>query len=184
MNPAAGFLLNIGFTANAITLLGLVGHLFAAVLISSGRITWAGFVILLFAPLDALDGAMARLAGKPSQFGAFFDSVVDRYSELVLFAGLLVYYQQQSDLLGSILVYASIAGSIMVSYARARAEALGFDARIGILSRLERYLILVPVLIFNIPKVGLWILAILTNLTAVQRILYVKKQSLQKNRPA
>ncbi len=134
-------------------------------------------MILLTAPLDALEGAMATLRGQSSQFGAFLDSVTDRYSELFLFGGLLIFYSQHHDLSGSILVYAAAAGSIMVSYIRSRAETLGFSAKIGLLSRLERYIILVPALLLNYPKIALWILAIFANFTALQRVWHVRRQA-------
>jgi CDP-diacylglycerol--glycerol-3-phosphate 3-phosphatidyltransferase len=169
-------LLKIGLKPNAITLFGLVGHLIAAYLLIKGHLTWAGIVIIIFAPLDALDGVMARISGNSSRFGAFLDSVTDRYAEFVLYGGLLLYFHSQANLLGTSLVYLSVMGSIMVSYARARAESLNLTAKVGLLSRMERYLVLIPALVFKIPMVGLWILAIFTNVTALQRIFTVKSQ--------
>jgi CDP-diacylglycerol---glycerol-3-phosphate 3-phosphatidyltransferase len=130
----------------------------------------------LTAPFDFLDGMVARLRKEPSDFGAFVDSVTDRYSELVLFGGLLIYYLLQSNWVACIGIYLAAIGSQMVSYARSRAESLGFEAKIGILTRFERYLVMVPSLIFNYPMVGVWILAIFTNITAMQRIFYVRQQ--------
>jgi len=177
LEPIASFLNRIGLKPNTVTLSGLIGHTIAAYLIARGHITWGGLLILVMAPVDALDGTMARLRGEPSKFGAFIDSVTDRYSELVLFGGLLVYFLSVNNWLGCGLVYIAAAGSVMVSYTRARAETLGFDAKIGLLSRVERYIILIPALIFNIPLVGLGIIAVLSNFTAVQRIWSVRKQA-------
>jgi len=177
LNPVAVFLVKKGFSPDLISLFGLVGHAGAAYLIATGRFTWAGILILVFAPLDALDGTMARFLNRPGKFGAFFDSVVDRYSELLLFGGMVVYYGLSRDFTGTILAYLSLMGSVMVSYSRARAEALGFTAKIGLLSRVERYIILIPALIFRLLPVGLWILAFLTNFTALQRVIAVKRQA-------
>jgi CDP-diacylglycerol--glycerol-3-phosphate 3-phosphatidyltransferase len=131
-------------------------------------------------PVDALDGTMARLRGEPTEFGAFVDSVTDRYSELVIFGGLLYYYLQQGEGLLAVLAYLAAAGSVLVSYTRARAQSLGVETKVGLLTRLERYLILSPALVFNIPHIALWILAVFTNLTALQRILDVRSKAHQK----
>jgi len=176
VEPIAGFLNRIGLKPNVVTYLGLIGNTIGAILLATGHITWGGIVVLLMGPMDALDGTMARLRGESSKFGAFVDSVTDRYSELVILAGLMAYYLQESNWLVCGLVYVSAVGSVMVSYIKARAEALGFDARVGILTRAERYLVLAPSLVFNIPIIGLWILAVLSNFTAVQRFIYVRKQ--------
>jgi CDP-diacylglycerol--glycerol-3-phosphate 3-phosphatidyltransferase len=129
------------------------------------------------APIDALDGTMARLRNEPTRFGGFVDSVTDRYSELLIFGGLLYHFSVQDSNTGVILAFLAAAGSLMVSYTRARAEALNYDAKIGILTRVERYIVLIPGLVFNFPLIALWILAILTNFTAWQRIWYVRKQA-------
>jgi CDP-diacylglycerol--glycerol-3-phosphate 3-phosphatidyltransferase len=139
--------------------------------------TLGGILIFLMGPVDALDGTMARLRGEATEFGAFVDSVTDRYSELVIFGGLLYFYLQQGEWLMVVLAYLAAAGSVLVSYTRARAQSLGVETKVGILTRLERYLVLVPALIFNIPHIALWILAVLTNLTALQRILHVRRKA-------
>lgn len=177
LDPAGAFLNKLGIHPNTMTLLGLAGHLGAAILIAFGEIRWGGVVVLLTAPVDALDGTMARLRGKPSRFGGFLDSVVDRYAELILLGGLLVYYTQRTEWLPIVLVYVAAAGSIMVSYTKARAEGLGFKVNVGLLTRVERYIVIVPCLIFNIPLIMLWILAIFTNITAIQRIITVRRIS-------
>jgi len=174
--PVARLLIRIGLKPNVVTYLGLIGNFVGAYLIAIGQITWGGIMVLLMGPLDGLDGTMARMKGESTKFGAFIDSVTDRYSELVILAGLMAYFLQQQNWLACGLVYLSAAGSVMVSYIKARAEALGFDAKVGLLTRAERYLVLAPCLVFNIPMVALWILAIFANVTAVQRFIYVRKQ--------
>ncbi|MEN4099736.1 MAG: CDP-alcohol phosphatidyltransferase family protein [Anaerolineaceae bacterium] len=174
--PIAAFLTRLGIYPNTITILGLAGHFIAAYLVVTGQLTIAGILLIVIAPFDFLDGMMARMRGESTRFGAFVDSVTDRYSELVIFGGLLLYFIQIENWLACALTYLAASGSILVSYIRARAESLHFDTSIGILTRLERYLVLIPALIFNIPVVAMWIIAILANLTALQRIHVVRQQ--------
>lgn len=174
--PIAILLNRLGIHPNIVTLFGLVGHGVAAFFVATGHLTIGGILVLVMGPVDFLDGTMARLRGKFSQFGAFVDSVVDRYSELIILGGLLYYFTQQENWIGCGLVYLAAVGSVLVSYVRAKAEALGFNAKMGILTRLERYFILVPALIFNIPMIGLAIIALLANFTALQRIFNVRHQ--------
>ncbi|MCJ7703312.1 MAG: CDP-alcohol phosphatidyltransferase family protein [Anaerolineales bacterium] len=177
LEPIAVFFNRIGILPNTMTLLGLVGHTFGALFLFQGKMFIGGMIILAMAPIDALDGTMARLREEPSDFGAFVDSVTDRYSELVIFLALIIFYSQQGEWLNCSVVYMAAAGSVLVSYVRSRAESLGYEAKVGILTRLERYVVLVPSLIFNIPLVGLWIVAVMANFTAIQRIIYVRKQA-------
>jgi CDP-diacylglycerol--glycerol-3-phosphate 3-phosphatidyltransferase len=177
LDPIARALNGIGLMPNTVTILGLVGNTIGAYLLATGHIGWGGVIVLLMGPIDALDGTMARLRGEPSLFGAFVDSVTDRYSELVIFAGLLVYFLTQANWLGAALAYFAAAGSVLVSYVKSRAQTLGFDCETGILTRAERYLVLAPLLVINQPMIALWIIAILANLTAFQRILYVRAQA-------
>jgi len=181
LDPLANFLNRLGIMPNTVTILGLVGNTVGAFFLARGQMTLGGIFILLMGPVDALDGTMARLRGESSEFGAFVDSVTDRYSELVIFGGLLFYYLQQGDWLLALLSYVAAAGSILVSYTRARAQSLGHETKVGMLTRMERYLVLAPALVFNLPQIALWILAVLANLTALQRILDVRRQA-HKNR--
>lgn len=176
VDPVARFMNNLGLMPNTMTLLGLLGNTIGAILIAQGEMTWGGILIWLMGPVDALDGAMARLRGMASDYGAFVDSVTDRYSELVIFAGMLYYFAQQGNVLAGILVFVAAAGSVLVSYVRARGQSLGADTKVGILTRMERYLVLAPGLIFQQPVWALWIIAILANITAVQRIIDVRRQ--------
>ena len=174
-DPFGAFFNRLGLTPNMMTILGLIGNTIGAYFLWQGNMLVGGLIILAMGPIDALDGTMARLRGEPSNFGAFVDSVTDRYSELVIYLGLLLHFNQQGDWIAVAGVYLAAAGSVLVSYVRARAQSLGYEAKIGILSRFERYAVLAPTLVFNIPTIGIWIIAILANITAVQRILFVRK---------
>jgi CDP-diacylglycerol--glycerol-3-phosphate 3-phosphatidyltransferase len=175
-DTSAGFLNRLGIHPNTITILGLVGHVVAAVFAAMGMLTWSGIILLVMAPLDFIDGTMARLRGAPSRFGSFVDSVTDRYSEFVILGGLMVYYLGKADMPGVVVVYLAAAGSLLVSYIRSKAEGLGFDCKVGLLTRVERYIVLIPALIFHFPFIGICIIAALTHLTALQRIFHVRKQ--------
>lgn len=176
LDPIAGFLNNLGLMPNTITILGLLGNTVGAILLVQGKMTIGGILILLMGPVDALDGTMARLRGESSAFGAFVDSVTDRYSELVIFAGLLIHYLLGGDWFLAGLTYVAASGSVLVSYVRARAQSLGYETKVGVLTRMERYLVLAPSLVINLPVIGLWIIAVLANVTAFQRILDVRRQ--------
>jgi CDP-diacylglycerol--glycerol-3-phosphate 3-phosphatidyltransferase len=175
LDPIGAFLNRLGLMPNTITIIGLVGNTIGAYFLWQGQMLVGGLIILAMGPVDALDGTMARLRGEPSDFGAFVDSVTDRYSELVIFLGLLLYYNQQGDWVNTLGVYLAAAGSVLVSYIRARAQSLGYEAKVGILTRAERYAVLAPTLIFNIPWLGVWIIAVLANITAMQRIIHVRR---------
>ena len=182
LDPIGGFLNRIGLHPNTMTLLGVIGNALGAVLIARGEMVWGGILILLMGPVDGLDGTMAHLRGMAGQFGAFVDSVSDRYSELIIFAGLLYYYSQKGDSTTMLVVYAAAAGSVLVSYIRSRGQSLGWDTKIGILTRMERYMILAPALILSawnewILIGALWIIAVLANITALQRIIDVRRQA-------
>ena len=180
LEPIAGFLNSLGLMPNTVTLFGLFGVTIGAYFLAVGQVTLGGLIILVMAPIDALDGTMARLRGESSQFGAFVDSVTDRYSELVIFGGLLVLFSQQQDWLGVSLTYLAAAGSVLVSYIRSRAESVGFDSKIGIFSRVERFLVLIPCLVFNVPIIAVGAIALFANITALQRILHVRRQAYEK----
>jgi CDP-diacylglycerol--glycerol-3-phosphate 3-phosphatidyltransferase len=180
LDPIGAFLNRIGLMPNTMTILGLLGNTAGAIFLAQGKMTIGGLIILAMGPVDALDGTMARLRGEPREFGAFVDSVTDRYSELVIFGGLLVYYIQQGNWTAALVTYFAAGGSVLVSYIRARASSLGYDTKVGILTRMERYLVLAPTLVLNIPLVGLWIIAILANITAFQRILDIRRQTHSK----
>jgi CDP-diacylglycerol--glycerol-3-phosphate 3-phosphatidyltransferase len=180
LDPVGVFFNRLGIFPNTMTLIGLAGNIVAAAILAVGHITVGG--ILLMGLIDTLDGTMARLRGMPSDFGAFVDSVTDRYSELVIFGGLLYYFLHKGDWITSLGIYIAIGGSVLVSYVRARAASLGMDTKVGFLSRFERYLVLAPTLIFNIPVIGIWIIAVFANFTALQRIVDVRRQAHEQNK--
>ena len=167
----------LGIHPNYITAAGFIGTVVGAAMLALGHITIGGIIILLMGPVDALDGAAARASGEKSTFGAFADSVTDRYSEAITYLGLMIYYlNQPNSSTPMLLIFLAFVGSVMVSYTKARAEALGFECNIGLLTRAERYLILAPLLVFNVPLIALWIVAPLANFTALQRIWHVRSQ--------
>ncbi len=182
LDPIGAFFLRLGLTPNMVTVIGLVGSAGAALLLARGQFVWGGVMVLLMAPLDAIDGTMARLRGTPTRFGGVFDSVIDRYAELFLLGGLVVYYLQQGEWLAVVLGYAAAGGSLMVSYVKARAEAANFKVKGGVLTRVERFLVLIPCLLISQPLIALWLLALLANFTALQRFWQVRQQSLMENR--
>lgn len=177
LEPIARALISIGLTPNAVTLLGVLGSVLATYFIVRGEIMLGGIVMLIAWPIDALDGTMARLRGEASDWGAFVDSVSDRYSELILLGGLLYHFSVTNQHTAEMATFAAAAGSILVSYVKARAEAQSFSAREGLLTRAERYLVLGPSLLFNVPALGVWIIAILANFTALQRVAVVRAQA-------
>ncbi len=182
LDPIGGFFNRLGIYPNTMTLIGLAGNMVGAVLLALGYISIGGIVVLVMGLVDTLDGTMARLRGMSTEFGAFVDSVTDRYSELVIFGGLLYYFLQKGDWVSSLGVYIAAGGSVLVSYVRARAASVGMDTKVGFLSRFERYLVLAPSLILNIPWVGIWIIAIFANVTALQRIVDVRRQAHEQNK--
>jgi CDP-diacylglycerol--glycerol-3-phosphate 3-phosphatidyltransferase len=177
LEPVASAINRTGITPITVTLLGVAGNVMAALLVARGEISLGGLVMLIAWPIDALDGTMARLRGEASDWGAFVDSVSDRYSELLVLGGLLYHFLYTDQHLLGMVTFAAAAGSVLVSYVKARAEAQSFSAKEGLLTRAERYFVLGPSLLFNIPGTGVWIIAILANLTALQRILVVRAQA-------
>jgi CDP-diacylglycerol--glycerol-3-phosphate 3-phosphatidyltransferase len=180
LDPVAAFFNRIGLTPNTMTLLGLAGNFAAAYFVSRGQISLGGLLMLLTTPFDALDGTMARLRGDASDWGAFVDSVTDRYSELAILGGLLVHFSTIGDGLSAIATFAAAAGTVLVSYVKARAEAVGFSAKVGFLTRVERYLVLGPLLLFNQPVIAAWFIAVFANFTALQRIFFVRAQARER----
>jgi CDP-diacylglycerol---glycerol-3-phosphate 3-phosphatidyltransferase len=182
LDPIGAFLNRLGLTPNTITLLGLAGTTVGAYFLALGKITTGAFILLISVLVDAFDGTMARLRDEPSDFGAFVDSVSDRYAELITFGGLLYYFLTLDNYPGMMVTFAAAAGSVLVSYVKARAEGLGFDAKVGLLTRTERYLVLIPLLIINQPLIAMILLALLGNFTALQRILHVRVQGHERMR--
>ena len=182
LNPIAGFFNKLGIRPNTVTIFGLLGTIGVAVLIALGEMTWAGILLLVMGPVDAMDGALARMRKEVSDWGAFVDSVTDRYSELVIFFAFTIFYLFQANPAGVLLAYLAAAGSVLTSYTKARADASKLDANVGLLTRVERYIVLIPCLVFSflqpdLPLVALVLIAIFANFTALQRILRVRQDA-------
>ncbi len=168
------FLARSNLSPNWFTIVGLLLNVLVAVVIASGSLVLSGILLIGAGLFDMLDGAVARASNQITRFGGFLDSTLDRYSEAVIYLGLLIYFQHHHTGSYAIpLVYATAIGSLMVSYARARAEAAGVGAEVGIFARPERVILLAVFLMFHHPLWAVWILAILTNFTALQRIVHV-----------
>ena len=170
INPVARLVGRTGISPNGLTLIGFVLMAIVGIVLSQGYLQLAGVLLILAALFDAIDGAVARMQDRVTRFGGFFDSTMDRYAEAAIFLGILVYFLKQGSSTEVILTYVAIIGSLMVSYTRARGEGLGVSIKGGLLSRLERMVILIILLLVNQLTIALWILAPLTNLTALQRI--------------
>ncbi len=177
MSRLAGRLHRMGVTPNAVTVAGFVLTILSTVMLAMGNLFWGGFVLWGAAMFDMLDGALARYADQVSKFGAFLDSTLDRYSESITFLGLAVYFSYKpGSQIELFLIFLTLIGSWMVSYTRARAEGLGIECKGGILQRPERLTILITGLILGLVSPALWILAIFTNVTSLQRIYEVYTQ--------
>ncbi len=177
IDPIVTFMARYKLSPDMLTVVGMLSHFLFAWLIAIGEIRWAGVALLVLAPLDAFDGALSRKLGrKQGGFGAFLDSTLDRLAEIILFGGFIYYYMVQDDPQMLAVAYVAVTGSLMVSYSRARAESLGYDCKVGLASRVERYFFLIIMLILNLPNIALWVLALLTYFTLAQRMYHVWKQ--------
>jgi len=205
IRPLGNSLARLHIHPNILSILGLVLSGLAAVLYGIGFFFWAAWIVVLAGTCDVLDGQLARITGKASRFGAFFDSTLDRFSEVFLFLGLAWYFSgghlsldvvsgRASDAqspVAVLFIILAISGSFMVSYTRARAEGLGLECKVGFMQRPERIvLLIIGSLLGSLPTVGLWImkvclllLALLSNFTALQRMLHVKKQLIKEMEP-
>lgn len=183
VDPVADFLVRRGVNPNAVTTLGTACGIIAAAMFASGQIKTAGWVLGLTAVFDVLDGTIARRAGRETTFGAFYDSTLDRVADGAVLGGLLVFYAADSVRHSTPMVIVSLAaiiGTFLTSYTRARADALGIDAKVGMIQRPERIVLLsAPQAFFGLAFNG-WVLAGIVTLltvtswiTAVQRIVFV-----------
>ena len=212
LDPIINLLIKMRLTPNGITIIGFLITIVSAVILISGAelgikgdtryITWFGIILLLAGVFDMLDGQLARKTNQMTKFGALFDSVIDRYSEMVMFFGIAYYLVSYHYFLSGVFAFIAMIGSIMVSYVRARAEGLGEDCKVGIMQRPERVLTIgisailygvishftgnfkiivdwlpIPFIenisIFTIP---IFILAVLTNYTAFHRLNHCRKK--------
>lgn len=174
----ARYLHRFGVTPNGLSLAGFVLTLVSTGLLAMGHLAWGGVVLWLAASFDMLDGSLARYADQVSKFGAFLDSTLDRYAESITFLGLAAYYvNHPANQMYLLLIFMTLIGSWMVSYTRARAEGLGLECKVGWFQRPERITVLIVGLILGWMLPVLWILAIFTNITALQRIHQVYTQT-------
>ncbi|MFA5256240.1 MAG: CDP-alcohol phosphatidyltransferase family protein [Candidatus Omnitrophota bacterium] len=170
-------------TPDQVTIIGLLANCAVAYFIARGNLRFFVMGILIWAAgfFDALDGSLARHTGRVTKFGSFFDSVLDRYSDSVIYFGILIYFLRYGDMAYAIWVVIAMIGSFAVSYVRAKAESLGLECEIGLMPRTARIILLGAAFCIGQVFWGLLIISILTHFTVLQRILYVRK-SLAKDR--
>jgi len=162
---------------NVLTFLGLVINIGAAVLLAAGQFRWAGVVIIGAGLFDMVDGRVARETNRVTRFGGFFDSVLDRYSDLALYMGLLVYYASINRFFYIVLTAIVMTGSVMVSYTRARAECTIPKCKVGFLERPERVVLIIIGALFDRMAPVLWVIAVLSNLTVIHRMIYTWQEA-------
>ena len=162
---------------NVLTAVGLAINIGAAILFGMGNFRTAGLVVLLAGVFDMVDGRVARYSNTVTPFGAFFDSVVDRYSDMSLYMGLLVYYARVGRFLYLVLVALVMAGSVMISYTRARAESLIPSCKVGFLERPERIVLIILGALFDRMGPVLWVIGVLSNVTVVHRCIYTWQET-------
>jgi CDP-diacylglycerol--glycerol-3-phosphate 3-phosphatidyltransferase len=175
-DPIVSVIARTGVTPNHLSTLGFLGNAGAGVLAARGDFLAAGLLVLVFSALDLLDGALARATGRASRFGAVFDSVLDRLSEAAVLGGLVFYFAERDEQREIVLCFVALAGSIMVSYVRARAQAEGIDLREGLFTRAERVLLVGGGLIIGQIRIALWVLAVMASATALQRLYAVRQR--------
>ena len=188
IEPVTQWLVRRGVHPNVVTVAGFVATVVAGILYSRDHVRTAGFLVLLGGLFDIFDGRVARVSGLASKFGNFFDSTLDRISEIAMYLGFMTLYNDYGEEMAALdvaMIYVitlALGGSLMVSYTRAKAEALGFDCSVGFMQRAERIVLLGLVsLVFGLAWDGAvlsWVIvgvAVLTNATAVQRIAWVHR---------
>jgi CDP-diacylglycerol--glycerol-3-phosphate 3-phosphatidyltransferase len=173
LEPLARGLLALKVSPNTLTLIGLVPALAAGFVFAKGMVRFGGVLVGISGLFDLLDGLVARVGNKQTDFGALLDSTLDRFAEIAVFIGLAVLFRETATLYGAML---ALAGSLMVSYVRARAEGLGSACYGGLLQRPERFIILLlgALLGGSFLKWAIWIIAVLANVTAIERLLRVR----------
>jgi CDP-diacylglycerol--glycerol-3-phosphate 3-phosphatidyltransferase len=172
-----------GVSPDFITFLGVVLVGFAGYFLAQGNFWEAAIIILVGAPLDAVDGAVARAMQRPGKFGALWDSTLDRYADGVIFMGLATYYSGQDDQTAMLLSMVAMLGAVLVSYVRARAEGLNLECKVGLLTRMERMFVILGMLFTGWVVQGLWVLAVGTHFTVLQRIWYVNRSMRRQQAP-
>jgi CDP-diacylglycerol---glycerol-3-phosphate 3-phosphatidyltransferase len=161
---------NLGLTPNAVTVLGFILTAMVAGVLAMGQTQLAGGLLIVTLGIDAIDGTLARISGTTSRFGAFLDSTLDRWAEVLIYFALVWLFLREGNQEGVLLSTAAMASSLLVSYTRARAEGVGLVCKGGLLTRFERLLLLIVGLLVRQIVIALWIVAVLAALTALQRI--------------
>ena len=167
---------------NLLTLAGFLITIYAAICLSRGEFTRAGIAIIFSGIFDMLDGRVARITQNVTKFGAFFDSVLDRYSDMAIFVGLMVHYSKNQRMFYLILAGIVMMGSVMTSNTRARAESLIPLCKVGFMERPERLVLLIIGTLFNRMAPVLWVMALFSNLTVIHRIVYTWKEAAKLER--
>ena len=176
-DPIGRALFRMRLRPNHLTLLGLGVSLLAAAAFVSGHTRLGGVLLLLAGLFDFFDGALARVSGQVTPFGAFLDSVIDRYSDIVVLLGIVVFFAGMPHARGALVAMAGLVGSVMVSYTKARAESIGVSCNVGVMERPERMICLIAGALLDLLEPALWVLAVLANVTALQRIAFTRRVS-------
>ena len=174
--PVARLFVRIGVTPTQATVTGVLLNVVVAGLIVTGDLTLAGVLYLAAGVFDMLDGTLARLTGRASSFGAFLDSTLDRVSEGVVLAAVTYHCAAAGHAVDATVAVLALLGSLLISYTRARAEALGAECRVGIVTRAERVALLSAGLVFPILAEAVYLLCLLAAITAAQRMLHVLRR--------
>lgn len=175
IDQIVGVLSLLKISPNVLTVFGVVVSVFTAAALATGRFGYAGVLLILAGLFDMLDGAVARVSKSETSYGAFLDSMVDRYSDFIVMLGLIIYYGLADRLTYVVLAGVALMGSVLTSYARARAECLIPSCKVGFLERPERVVILILGALFRGMDAAVWVIAVLSNWTVIQRILYTRK---------
>jgi CDP-diacylglycerol--glycerol-3-phosphate 3-phosphatidyltransferase len=174
-DPVGRVLLRLRLRPNQLTVCGLGVSLLTAAAFASGRPRLAGVLLALAGLFDYFDGSLARASGQVTPFGAFLDSVIDRYSDLVVLLGIVLLFVHAGSGRGTAITMVALVGSIMVSYTKARAEAIGVACNVGLMERPERVICIIAGATFDLLEPALWVLAVFTNATAVHRIAFTRQ---------
>ncbi|MEX2145492.1 MAG: transglycosylase SLT domain-containing protein, partial [Candidatus Rokuibacteriota bacterium] len=174
-DPVGRALFRLHLRPNHLTVMGLAVSLLAAAAFIAGHTQSAGALLIAAGLFDLFDGSLARASGQVTAFGAFLDSVIDRYSDLVVLLGIVVFFARTPNARGALVAMAGLVGSVMVSYTKARAESIGIECNVGVMERPERMICLIAGALFGLMEPALWVLAILANITALQRILHTRR---------
>ncbi len=169
---------------NVLTFIGLLINIWAAFLFAAGKFRWAGVVVIGAGLFDMVDGRVARETNRVTRFGGFFDSVLDRYSDLGLLVGLLVYYASINRFFYVVLTAIVMTGTVMVSYTRARAENTIPKCKVGFLERPERVVLIIIGALFDRMAPVLWVIAVLSNITVIHRMIFTWQETKRLRTPA